>query len=226
MVVPHQAEATTAIGEAGFAGSADDREVTLAPARSDATTLTAQARPGGPSVEEALTSCGRGAERYVEQGIIGRGGMGEVALCVERNTRRQVAMKRILAAASQDATRRARFVEEAQVTAQLQHPNIVPVYELDRDPQGTIYFTMKPVRGRSLREILKAMKAGEKDMAEGDLLGAFLKVCDGVAFAHSRGVVHRDLKPANVMVGDFGEVLVMDWASRRSSVARTSAPPT
>ncbi|MFC1806669.1 serine/threonine-protein kinase, partial [Planctomycetota bacterium] len=135
----------------------------------------------------------------------------QVALCVERNTRRQVAMKRILAEAAQDPSRRARFVEEGQVTAQLQHPNIVPVYELDRDAHGTIYFTMKPVRGRSLGEILLAVKEGKEAHSLGDLLGVFLKVCDGVAFAHSRGVVHRDLKPANLMVGDFGEVLVMDW---------------
>ena len=231
-------EVRAAEPEGALAGSPDDRAVTLPAASADETTLTAQSVAGETSVEAVLRACGAETGRYVEQGIIGRGGMGEVALCVERNIRRQVAMKRILAEAAQDPSRRARFVEEAQVTGQLQHPNIVPVYELDRDAQGTIYFTMKPVRGRSLADILQAIRAaGPLPSGEGarrssppgeparagegaanapehslaDLLHIFLKVCDGVAFAHSRGVVHRDLKPANIMVGDFGEVLVMDW---------------
>jgi serine/threonine protein kinase len=172
--------------------------------------------------------------------------MGEVTLCVDRNTRRQVALKRILPAAAENPARRSRFVEEAQVTAQLEHPNIVPVHELDRTPDGSIYFTMKLVKGKSLADILKAIKAAADHVAQppsavsaqagapsprpyaprgdeesdaprpplpslSDLLQVFLKVCDGVAFAHSRGVIHRDLKPANIMVGEYGEVLVMDW---------------
>ena len=216
----------------------DDRGVTLAAAGSEASTLA----KGGPaveeSVEELLRACGSAAGRYVERGVIAQGGMGEIALCIDRNTRRQVAMKRMLPATAEDPSRRARFVEEAQVTAQLEHPNIVPVHELDRAPDGGVYFTMKLVRGRSLADILKALRAaGPLPSGEGarrsshpgeparagegaantpghsltDLLAIFLKVCDGVAFAHSRGVIHRDLKPANIMVGDFGEVLVMDW---------------
>jgi len=221
------------LGKPTLAGSADDRAVTLPAATSDASTLTGPAAE--PSVEEALRAAGAEGGRYVEQGIIGRGGMGEVALCVERNLRREVAMKRLLEEAAGDPGRRARFVEEAQVTGQLQHPNIVPVYELEKTAEGTIYFTMKPVRGRSLADILASLRplppgegarrsptpVGRRRAGEGaanapphslsDLLAIFLKVCDGVAFAHSRGVVHRDLKPSNIMVGDYGEVLVMDW---------------
>ena len=167
----------------------------------------------GGSVESMLGDCGSG--RYSEQGTIGKGGMGEIVLCVEYNTRREVAMKRLLPTAAGHAKQRARFVEEAQVTAQLEHPNIVPVHELGRDARGAIYFTMKFVKGRSLAEILTASRDGEEYHSLGELLGMFLKVCDGVAFAHSRGVVHRDLKPANIMVGDFGEVLVMDWGIAR-----------
>jgi len=153
--------------------------------------------------------------RYAEQETIGKGGMGEIVLCVEHNTRREVAMKRMLPAAAKHPRQRARFVEEAQVTAQLEHPNIVPVHELGRDEQGAIYFTMKLVKGRSLSEILTTARKGEETHSLGELLQIFLKVCDGVAFAHSRGVIHRDLKPANIMVGDFGEVLVMDWGIAR-----------
>ncbi|HUT32524.1 MAG TPA: protein kinase [Planctomycetota bacterium] len=151
------------------------------------------------------------ADRYVERGVIGRGGMGEIILCVDRNIRRQIALKRILPQAAEDTERRARFVEEAQVTGQLEHPNIVPVHELDKSAEGTIYFTMKLVKGQSLAQILKAAKDRAGWHSLGDFLQIFLKVCDGVGFAHSRGVIHRDLKPANIMVGDYGEVLVMDW---------------
>jgi len=153
--------------------------------------------------------------RYAEQETIGKGGMGEIVLCVEHNTRREVAMKRMLPMAAKHPRQRARFVEEAQVTAQLEHPNIVPVHELGRDEHGAIYFTMKLVKGRSLGEILTTAREGQETHSLGELLQIFLKVCDGVAFAHSRGVIHRDLKPANIMVGDFGEVLVMDWGIAR-----------
>ncbi len=164
---------------------------------------------------------------YIPQETIGKGGMGEIVLCVEQNTRRQVAMKRMLPTTARHPRQRARFVEEAQVTAQLEHPNIVPVHELGRDAQGSIYFTMKLVKGRSLGEILTGLREGEESHSLVELLQVFLKVCDGVAFAHSRGVIHRDLKPGNIMVGDFGEVLVMDWGiarilSRGHSVDETS----
>ncbi|MBL7221236.1 MAG: protein kinase [Phycisphaerae bacterium] len=168
---------------------------------------------GADTIESVLGDCGSG--RYDERETIGKGGMGEIVLCVEQNTRREVAMKRMLPTAAGHAKQRARFVEEAQVTAQLEHPNIVPVHELGRDEHGAIYFTMKLVKGRSLAEILTASRDGAETHSLGEMLQMFLKVCDGVAFAHSRGVVHRDLKPANIMVGDFGEVLVMDWGIAR-----------
>ena len=168
---------------------------------------------GADSIESLLGDCGSG--RYAEQETIGKGGMGEIVLCVEQNVRREVAMKRLLPTAAKHARQRARFVQEAQVTGQLEHPNIVPIHELGRDEQGAIYFTMKLVKGRSLAEILAAARDGEETHSLGEFLQMFLKVCDGVAFAHFRGVVHRDLKPANIMVGDFGEVLVMDWGIAR-----------
>src|SRR5262249_30803250 len=113
-----------------------------------------------------------------------------------------------------DAVRR--FVEEAQVIGQLQHPGIVPVHGLGRLPDGRPYFAMKLVQGRTLAELLAERESPVADASGSpkDLprfLAVFQQVCQAVAYAHSRGVIHRDLKPANVMVGAFAEVQVMDW---------------
>jgi Leucine-rich repeat (LRR) protein/tetratricopeptide (TPR) repeat protein len=142
-----------------------------------------------------------------------------------------------------DAGDALRFVEEAQVTGQLAHPNIVPVYELGVDEQDQLFYTMKMVRGVTLKKIIDLLAAGTEATAKKyplpALLTVFQKACDAVAFAHSRGVIHRDLKPENIMLGDFGEVLVMDWGlakimgGRRSvvvpsaseSMSRVGAPP-
>jgi serine/threonine protein kinase len=108
-----------------------------------------------------------------------------------------------------------RFIEEAQVTAQLEHPSIVPVHELGVDENGNVFYTMKYVRGTSLQAVLDGIRHGDaatiRDYPLSRLLTIYLKACDALAFAHSRGVVHRDLKPDNVMLGDYGEVLVVDW---------------
>ena len=231
MTMPESARQVLVIGRASLAGTADDSGVSLG-VWEDPTVWQADAHARVESVQGLLQAAATSTGRYVEQGVIGKGGMGEIVLCVDRNIRRQVAVKRMLAQAADHPARRARFVEEAQITGQLEHPNIVPVHELDKAADGTIYFTMKLVKGRSLAEIIQTMKDAQADPTPrsgtgtgtgvgyatgpaaptlGDLLTIFLKVCDGVAFAHSRGVVHRDLKPANIMVGDYGEVLVMDW---------------
>ena len=108
-----------------------------------------------------------------------------------------------------------RFVNEAQLTGQLEHPNIVPVYELGTDESGETFYTMKYVKGITLEDVLRSLRHGNATMIAkyplAALLTIFQKICDAVAFAHSKGVVHRDLKPDNVMIGAFGEVLVMDW---------------
>jgi len=169
---------------------------------------------------EKVVSGPASEKRYSNLGEIARGGMGAIVKLLDNDIRRPVAMKVILgggSAGSRQAQRERveRFVEEAQVTGQLEHPNIVPVHELGLDADGKVYFTMKLVRGESLEAIID--KLADKDMECREkyplshLLQIFLKVCDGVAFAHSKGVIHRDLKPENVMVGKFGEVLVMDW---------------
>src|SRR5690349_13316521 len=109
----------------------------------------------------------------------------------------------------------ARFLLEAKMQGQLEHPSIVPVYDLGVRPDGSEYFTMRRVRGRTLYEVLRALRSGEKGAAaqfsRRRLLSALQSVSLAVEFAHQRGVVHRDLKPANIMLGEFGEVIVLDW---------------
>ena len=167
-----------------------------------------------------------GVDRYEDLGPLGEGAMGEVRRVRDRDLNRTMAMKVIRVDLMQHPAVLARFVEEAQCSAQLQHPGIVPVHELGRTPDGRVYFTMREVRGRTLGDVI-----AEVHTAPGDAWGAglrrlveaFRKVCEAVGYAHSRGVVHRDLKPANVMVGEFGEVLVVDWGLAKVQGARDRA---
>ncbi|MHC4781406.1 MAG: serine/threonine-protein kinase, partial [Planctomycetota bacterium] len=194
----------------------------------DSDTATIAPPPGAktPAPEDALRSpttadgqneppplAGPGGEgRYDDLGEIDRGGMGAIHHIIDRDLTRPVA-KKILRKDQLD--RAARFVEEAKVTGQLEHPNIVPIHELGIDEESQIYFTMKLVKGKPLDIILEEIRDGKRDTVRNFPLSrqleVFLKICEAVAYAHSRGVVHRDLKPDNVMVGEFGEVLVMDW---------------
>jgi serine/threonine protein kinase len=147
---------------------------------------------------------------------VGRGAMGYVLRATDIKLRRDLALKvSPLPRSELSREQLARFVEEAQITAQLEHPNVVPVHDIGVDPEGRVYFSMKLIRGQSLEAIFDKLRAGDKTtLAEFGLrrlLDVFLQVCQAAQYAHARGVIHRDLKPANVMVGDFGEVLVMDW---------------
>lgn len=154
--------------------------------------------------------------RIEVRGEVGRGAMGQVLLGFDTKLRREMALK-VTHLPRGEIPRQllARFVEEAQVNAQLEHPNIVPVHDLGLDPSGRAYFSMKLVRGRSLEDIiLRRVEGDAATLAEFGLrrlLDVFLQVCLAMEYAHARGVIHRDLKPANVMIGDFGEVAVMDW---------------
>ena len=150
--------------------------------------------------------------RLEEQGGIGAGGTAEVVRCVDDNLGCRVALKRLRDELAERATYRAILIAEAQKTAQLDHPNIVPVHELGLDREGRLYFTMKLVRGQSLTQILEERPPGQRSRHDlYALIQVVLKVCDALSYAHSRGVIHRDLKPDNVMVGEYGEVYLMDW---------------
>lgn len=141
---------------------------------------------------------------------LARGGMGHVHPATDRNLLRPVALKRLDKELVGKSFYQDSFIAEAQIAGQLEHPNIVPVHELAIDPNGVPYFTMKLVQGISFADWLDRRPVGTMERIAGGI-EVLLKVCDAIAYAHHRGVVHRDLKPANIMVGDFGQVYLMDW---------------
>jgi tetratricopeptide (TPR) repeat protein len=208
--------------------------------------------PAGEGLPEHLRPIPPG--RYRDFVPVGEGGMGVVYLALDTELNRRVAMKIVRPA---DAPRtgapetpfemrppsegtpasqsfgelRARFLREAVVTGHMEHPGIVPVYEIGETDAGVPYYTMRFVRGkRTLRDAIRAATTSEERLA---LLEPFLKVCDTIAYAHARGVLHRDLKPENVALGQFGEVVVLDWGlakvsgrpddARRESLVRIAA---
>ncbi|HMG55542.1 MAG TPA: serine/threonine-protein kinase, partial [Kofleriaceae bacterium] len=162
--------------------------------------------------------------RYDDLCRIGGGAFGEVRRVRDTLFDRVVAMKLLRASHADRESVRRRFLVEAQITAQLQHPGIVAVYDRGELPDGRLWFTMKEVRGRTLGDVIDELHAhkepdGFRPVASGwtfrRLIDAFARIAQAIAYAHSRGVVHRDLKPDNLMVGEFGEVLVMDWGLAR-----------
>jgi serine/threonine protein kinase len=151
--------------------------------------------------------------KYELRGRVGRGGMGTVWRAFDRELGREVALK-VLSGPEPRPGGEARLRTEAQVLARLEHPGLVPVHDLGMLPDGRLFYAMKLVRGRRLDEHVRGLRSPAAR------LGVFLRICDAVAFAHAHGVIHRDLKPQNVMVGPFGEVLVLDWG-----VAKMLADP-
>ncbi|MEZ6091587.1 MAG: protein kinase [Pirellulaceae bacterium] len=136
--------------------------------------------------------------------VLGRGGMGVVYSAHQGSLARDVAVKMLLARGANDPKARDAFLSEAAVTGDLEHPNIVPIYDLGRSADGAYFYAMKQVQGTPWNKTI-----AEKSVDEN--IDYLLRVCDAVAFAHSKGIIHRDLKPENTMIGEFGEVLVMDW---------------
>ncbi|MEZ4426660.1 MAG: serine/threonine-protein kinase [Nannocystaceae bacterium] len=154
-------------------------------------------------------------ERYRVGAPLGGGGMGVVTIHEDRQIGRSVALKRLRPELRAGGHDRERFLREARTQGQLEHPSVVPVYDLGLDDQDQLYFTMKRIRGITLEEILERLERGDRDAARQfsrrRLLAAFSRICLAVDYAHERGVLHRDLKPANMMLGDYGEVYVLDW---------------
>ncbi len=153
--------------------------------------------------------------KYSVLSAIGRGGMGEVLLVHDAHLRRDVAMKVIRADLAGDENVRRKFIAEAQATSQLDHPSIPPVYEMGTRENGDLYFTLRLVRGRTLKQVLRDLMLGVREVrleyTPHRLVSIVERVAEGVQYAHERNVLHRDLKPENVMLGSHGEVQVMDW---------------
>jgi serine/threonine protein kinase/predicted negative regulator of RcsB-dependent stress response len=152
------------------------------------------------------------------------GGLGEVFVALDRELNREVALKEIKDRFADQPDRRARFVREAEITGNLEHPGIVPVYGLGSYPDGRPFYAMRFVRGESMQEAIVRFHQADHDphrdpversLALRDLLGRFVAVCNAIAYAHSRGVIHRDIKPHNVMFGEYSESLVVDWGLAR-----------
>jgi Flp pilus assembly protein TadD len=162
-----------------------------------------------------------------------RGGLGDVFVAYDEELHREVALKEIQPRHAGDGESRSRFLLEAEVTGRLEHPGVVPVYGLGRHPDGRPFYAMRFIKGDTLKDAVdrfhraevRGRDPGERALALRELLARFVAVCNAVAYAHSRGVLHRDLKPANIMLGAYGETLVVDWGlakvtGRREGEAR------
>src|SRR6476469_2007000 len=179
-------EENTVVGEPTVDESAE---------RTDAGAAEAERRAGRPLL----------AGRYRLARLIGKGGMGEVMAARDEQVGRDVAIKRMRAASPSERSIQ-RFLREASIQGRLEHPAIVPVHEIGRDSDGLPFFAMKKITGTTLSDLLV-----ENELPLQKLLRGFANVCLAVEFAHVRGIVHRDLKADNIMMGDFGEVYVLDW---------------
>ncbi len=170
---------------------------------------------GDPKNMQVALSTLTGTDRYDRRELLGEGGMGAVWLTADRQIGRRVAMKVVRADRARDHEAVTRFLREARVQGQLEHPAVVPVYDVGADDDGAAFFTMKRVRGVTLAEVLDGLNAEEPELQQRfglrRLLTDFGQVCLAVDFAHRHGVLHRDLKPENIMFGDYGEVYVLDW---------------
>ena len=192
----------------------------------------------GPMNAQALVAplLAERVHRYVPQAVLGKGGMGEVDLCADAAVGRDVARKRLQGAWAKSPEAVPRFLREARIQGQLEHPAVVPVYDLAVDEGGAPYFTMKRIRGVTLFDVLAGLKADspewERRFSKRRLLAAFSTVCLAADFAHRRGVIHRDIKPGNIMLGEFGEVHLLDWGIAKvvgeieEASARSEGPTT
>ncbi len=156
-----------------------------------------------------------GSLKYTDFMPLTEGGTALLQTCLDKNLHRVVVYKTLHEHLRDSELETARFLREARVTAMIPHPGTVPVYELGRDREGVLFFTMKKLSGRDLRTILMSIAAKEKAMLieypQARLVDILIQACQTTAYAHAQGVIHRDLKPANILIGEFGEVTVLDW---------------
>jgi serine/threonine-protein kinase len=204
--------------------------------------MQAEAADGGPAADEPaplspayeafcrrVLGLAEQPQKYLVRKPFAAGGMGHLYYARDRDFGRTSVMKVIIPQLRQNELIIRSFVREARITGQLEHPNIIPVHDLGYHPDYGLFFTMKLVEGETLNDILQELETGHADYVRKydlwTLLGIFRKVCDAVAFAHSRGIIHRDIKPANIMVGDYGEVLLMDWGLAKAVRRRPKDTP-
>ncbi len=215
-------EATTDAGVANAAMKIDDEDL-----RRTIVDLSAKT---GHVLVDALARPSETKSRYTLSRLHGQGGLGRVWVARDNDLNREVALKELQTDRAANTDSQTRFLREAQITGQLEHPNIVPVYELGRrSADGQPFYTMRLLRGRTLRHAIhdyhKRRGAGTADSLElRRLLGAFVGICHALAYAHTRGVIHRDVKPSNVALGDFGEVVLLDWGLAK--IAHAEEPET
>lgn len=190
-----------------------DRARPEAASDASADTQPPSAPPSKDPVTQPLPVAG--ADHYTVGREIAKGGMGRILEAEDQGLGRTVAMKVMIEGDDSSSEAQRRFTREAEVLARLEHPNIVPIHELGRDGEGRAFYTMKLVKGRTLQAIIDDLRKSDaatlRDYHLDRLLSVFRKICDAIAFAHFHHIIHRDLKPDNIMVGEFGEVLVMDW---------------
>ncbi len=167
------------------------------------------------SSRPAFTPGSLGTNRYEQGDLLGKGGMGEVRIHVDTRIGREVAIKVLSPRKAPGGRSAKRFVQEAMLQGQLEHPTVVPIYDVGSTVDGRPYFSMKRVRGKTLSEVLRGRRSGDPATVAAfsvrRLLEDFSRLCLAVDFIHQRGVLHRDIKPANVMLGEFGEVYLLDW---------------
>jgi serine/threonine protein kinase len=188
--------------------------------------LLARHGPGDPYATKFVEDTSRPGSglRYRILRPHARGGLGEVFVALDQELHREVALKEIQEERADDALSRSRFLMEAEITGGLEHPGIVPVYGLGQYSDGRPFYAMRFIKGDNLKEAIRRFHEaekpgrdpGERSLALRDLLRRFVDVCNAIAYAHSRGVLHRDLKPGNIMLGKYGETLIVDWGLAKS----------
>jgi len=186
--------------------------------RSTLSALAGALRPIPPAVRDSV--------RFRNLRPHAKGGLGQVFVADDLELNREVALKEIQPHRADDPASRARFVREAEITGALEHPGVIPVYGLGTHPDGRPYYAMRFVRGETLKAAIEryhGLPAADRPVELRRLLGRLVHVCNAIAYAHSRGVVHRDLKPANVLLGPFGETLVVDWGLAKAGLGRHAA---
>jgi serine/threonine protein kinase len=192
------------------------RQTDITRALEDMSTMQLSESRAQGRIPQKAEATGFATHKYEYIKDIAKGGMGRIVLVRDRFLRRRMAMKLLnIPDARQSKFFTERFLAEAQTTGQLEHPNIVPIHDLGTFPDGKQFFTMKFVKGDTLSAVFRHLSGGDPQTIEKyslpRLLAIFQQIANGLSFAHARGVIHRDLKPDNIMLGEFGEVLVMDW---------------